>query len=237
MNKVKRAVIMAAGYGKRMLPITRDIPKPLIKVNGVPMIETVVQALLANDISEIYLVVGYLKEQFRILKEKYPMITLIENPYFDCCNNISSLYVAREYLEEAMILDGDQIIYKESVLSPYFRCSGYNCVWAEEYTEEWMLSLQGNRVSSCSRTGGAKGWQLYSISRWTKEDGKKLKRHLELEFDVNKNRQIYWDDVPLFCHLPEYQLEIYPMQKHDVKEIDNITELAAIDESYKEYIM
>lgn len=107
MNRVRRAIIMAAGYGNRMLPITRNIPKPLIKVNGTAMIETIIRALLANNIEEIYIVVGYLKEQFKSLAEKYPMISLIENPYFDSCNNISSLYAAREYLEEAMILDGD----------------------------------------------------------------------------------------------------------------------------------
>lgn len=120
MNRVRRAIIMAAGYGNRMLPITRNIPKPLIKVNGTAMIETIIRALLANNIEEIYIVVGYLKEQFKSLAEKYPMISLIENPYFDSCNNISSLYAAREYLEEAMILDGDQVIYNEKILSPYF---------------------------------------------------------------------------------------------------------------------
>ena len=87
MNRVKRAIIMAAGYGNRMLPITHTIPKPLIKVNGISMIETIIQALLKNEIEEIYIVVGYLKEQFKMLTKKYPMVSLIENPYFFivCC--------------------------------------------------------------------------------------------------------------------------------------------------------
>lgn len=237
MNRVKRAIIMAAGYGNRMLPITHTIPKPLIKVNGISMIETIIQALLKNEIEEIYIVVGYLKEQFKMLTKKYPMVSLIENPYFESCNNISSLYVAREHLEEAMILDGDQIIYNKDILSPNFHCFGYNCVWTEDYTEEWLLSAEGNRIVSCSRSGGSKGWQLYSISRWTREDGRKLKEQLELEFEIRRNRQIYWDDVPMFCYFGEYELEIYPMNRQDVKEIDNIKELAAIDKNYLKYII
>ena len=95
MNTVKRAIIMAAGTGSRMNPVTLDTPKPLVRVNRVRMIDTVIQALHANNINEIYIVVGYLKEQFEQLKADYPNITLIENPYYDTCNNISSLYVAR----------------------------------------------------------------------------------------------------------------------------------------------
>ena len=54
MYKVKRAIIMAAGIGKRMQPVTLETPKPLVKVNGVRMIDTVIQGLLENGISEIY---------------------------------------------------------------------------------------------------------------------------------------------------------------------------------------
>ena len=61
---VKRAIIMAAGIGKRMQPLTFETPKPLVKVNGVRMIDTVVDGLCTNGISEIYVVVGHLKEQF-----------------------------------------------------------------------------------------------------------------------------------------------------------------------------
>lgn len=233
MHRIERAIIMAAGKGERMHPLTEKTPKPLIRVRGKRMIETVIEALHANGIYEIYVVVGYRKEQFEPLKEEFPGVKLIENPYYDTCNNISSLYAAREHLKDCMILDGDQIIYDPKVLAPEFEKSGYNAVWTDEETTEWLMTVEDGVVTGCSRTGGKRGWQLYSISRWSAEDGARLRRHLELEFEERGNRQIYWDDVPMFCHFDEYRLGIRPMQKSDCLEIDSLEELKAADPAYR----
>ena len=230
MNKVKRAIIMAAGIGKRMRPITFEVPK----VNGVRMIDTVIQALHSNGISEIYVVVGYLKEQFYCLEKEYDGLKLIINPYYNESNNISSLYVARDYISNAIILDGDQIIFDESILKTDFNLSGYNAVWTEEETDEWLLQVNKyNTIKSCSRIGGKNGWKLYSISRWTEKDGIKLKKYLEIEFKENNSRQLYWDDVAMFKYFNDFILCVYPMDKGAVVEIDNINELIEMDESYK----
>ena len=233
MHKASRAIIMAAGRGERMHPLTEQIPKPLIRVGGKRMIDTVIEALHANGIHEIYVVVGYLKEQFEQLTEEFPGVTLIENPYYDTCNNIASLYVARDHLEDCMILDGDQIIFRPSVLAPEFERSGYNAVWTDGETTEWLMTVEDGIVTGCSRTGGKRGWQLYSISRWSAGDGARLRRHLELEFEKRGNRQIYWDDVAMFCHFDEYSLGICPMGKSDCLEIGSLEELKAADPSYR----
>ena len=235
MSKVNKAIIMAAGKGERMRPLSNSIPKPLIKVNRVPMIESVIEALSENDIHEIYAVVGYLKEQFEYLAEKYPEVTLIENPYYYTCNNISSLYVARKHLENAFVLDGDQVIYNTKVLNPIFTKSGYNAVWTDAYTNEWLMQTDENKkILSCSRTGGKNGWQLFSISRWNKEDAKIIKQALETEFEKNKNTQIYWDDVVMFDYFNAFDLTVYEMKKGDIIEIDSLDELKAIDPSYRQ---
>ena len=232
MHQVKRAIIMAAGTGSRMRPVTEHTPKPLIRVKGVRMIDTVIDALHQNGIFEIYVVVGYLKEQFAGLPAQYPGLCLIENPYYDTCNNISSLYVARKHLEDVIILDGDQIIYDSSILAPEFERSGYNGVWTDTDTDEWLMTVEDGIVTACSRTGGKGGWQLYSISRWSAADGSKLRRHLELEFEEKQNRQIYWDDVALFCHPEDYRLGMRPMEKGSIVEIDSFQELVEADPSY-----
>ena len=234
MNKVERAIIMAAGVGERMKPITDKTPKPLIKVNGTRMIDSVIDALHNNGITEIYIVIGHLKDKFDVLNEKYNDLIFIDNPYYKTSNNISSLYMARNHIKNSIILDGDQIIYDESILKPEFDLSGYNAVWTEDETKEWLMTVENGIVKNCNRTGGNKGWQLYSISRWNSSDGEKLKRYLEIEFEENKNTKIYWDDIPMFCYPQEFELGITKMNKGDVVEIDSVEELVQIDSSYSE---
>lgn len=236
MPKIERAIIMAAGFGKRLLPLTKMTPKPLLKIHGVRMIDTIVEGLKKNGITEIYVVVGHLQESFLTWQKKYPTITLLENPYYKETNNISSLYVARNYLENAMILDGDQVIYNADILKPTFVKSGYNSVYTEKETTEWLQQVENGRVISCSRTGGKKGYKLYSISRWRKEDAKHLKKQVEFEFCIKKHQDIYWDDVPFFCYPNTYDLGVFSMQEKDVLEIDTLEELASIDASYKKYL-
>ena len=234
MNKVERAIIMAAGKGERMHPLTLKTPKPLIKVNNVPMIESVINALHINGIYEIYVVVGYLREQFEYLEEKFEGLTLIYNPYYETCNNISSLYVARKHIENAFILDGDQIINNPSILNPEFDFSGYSAIWTEKETNEWLMKTDASgKVVSCSRTGGIEGWQLFSVSRWSREDAEKIKRFLETDFKEEKNKNLYWDDVVMFCHPEEFNLRVYEMQSGDIVEIDNVDELKKVDSSYE----
>lgn len=233
MHQVKRAIVMAAGMGNRMHPLTFTTPKPLIAVNGVRMIDTIIDGLMANGIEDINIVTGYLAEKFDDLRTKYPNINLINNPVYDLYNNISSLYVARDLLDtDVMITDADQIVYNNKILEPSFELSGYNATEVTSFTNEWVMNVEDGIVTGCSRNGADKGWQLYSVSRWKKEDALMLRELLEYEFDGKQNRSVFWDDVPMFLHPDKFRLGIRVMDKGDILEIDSLEELQKIDSNY-----
>ncbi|MDO5714627.1 MAG: NTP transferase domain-containing protein [Tissierellia bacterium] len=236
MNKAKRAIIMAAGFGSRMMPLTAETPKPLIRVHGVRMADRLIEGLMQNGIREIYIVVGHLKEKFEVIREKYPNVKLIENPYYGEMNNISSLYVAREHLKDCIIMEGDLVLHNPKIFHPEFARSGYCAIPEKGLTTEWLLNLNSEGViTDCSRTGGVGGWRLIGISFWTAEDGQRLCRCLEQAFAAGKT-ELFWDDLALFEHRDDFKLGIREIREGDIVELDSLAELAAMDTSYTTYL-
>jgi DNA-binding Lrp family transcriptional regulator len=107
--QVDNAIILAAGFGTRFVPFTYQTPKGLLEVKGVPMIERQIEQLLEKHIDEIIIVVGYLKERFDYLIDKYG-VKLVYNPEFAEKNNYVSLYYALDYLKRSYILMSDNWI-------------------------------------------------------------------------------------------------------------------------------
>ena len=123
--RVRRAIFIAAGFGSRMVPVTLNTPKPLVRVHGVRIIDTLLDAVLAAGIEEIYIVRGYLAEQFDLLLGKYPLLRFIDNPDYNETNNISSAMYVREHFRNAYVFEADLILHKPSLIKKYQYASNY----------------------------------------------------------------------------------------------------------------
>ena len=139
------AVIIAAGMGTRLNPLTLKIPKPLVEVFGKPMLEKSIEYLIEKNINEIIIVVGYMKEKFEYLEKKYKEVKLIYNSKYKEYNNIYSFYLVKDYLKDTYFLDGD-IFLKENIFQEDIKDSKYFSKKINTYNNEWQLILEDGKV-------------------------------------------------------------------------------------------
>ena len=224
---------MAAGKGERMRPLTLATPKPLLPIAGLSLIETAIIQLKEKGIDDITIVTGYLSDAFLPLARTYELNT-IHNPDYDTANNIASLYYAREKLLDTIILDGDQFISGPEAIKNEISQSGYCCRWNNSESKEWLLSVDEDMdITGCSREGGYRGWELLSCSYWLASDSQRLKALLEEEYGRRRNRDIYWDDLPIFIHSDSFRLKAYPVGHDSIIEVDTVEEYEQLSNQHK----
>ena len=231
--KVRKAIVIAAGFGSRMAPVTLDTPKPLVKVNGVRIIDTLLDALYAKDITNITIVIGYKKEQFSQLLEKYPTLKFIENPIYNESNNISSVFVAKDIIDRCYICEADLVISNPEVITKYQYTSNYLGAYVSE-TDDWCFFKKKDYIDRVA-VGGENCWHMIGISYWNEQDSAKLREDIVKAFNSRGGKERYWDNVPLTIFRKDFKIEVRDCKKSDVTEIDNYSELCIIDPSYKNY--
>ena len=228
--KVKRAVFIAAGFGSRLVPVTLNTPKPLVRVNGKRIIDGLIDAVLAAGIEEIIIVRGYLAEQFDKLLYKYPMIKFIENPAYNEANNISSAMCARYLLSNAYVFEADLLIYNPAIIKKYHYCSNFLGI-KKDRTDDWCFEVKDGIIKE-QKVGGIDCYQEVGISYWDDADGRKLSEHIKQTYDMPGGKERYWDQVPFVFFPREYSVEIRECKQEDIVEIDTFKELKAIDKTY-----
>lgn len=231
--RVKRAIFLAAGFGSRMKPVTLTTPKPMVRVNGVRIIDSLIDACLAVGIEEIYVVRGYLAGKFDELLEKYPMIRFIDNPDYDKANNISSAFLARNLMQNAYVLEADLYLSNPKLIRKYNYESNVLGIWKES-SDDWCLTPDSEGFVAEETTSGKRAYQMVGIYYWSETDGKKLARHIEdiyLRAEGGKDR--YWETIPNWDFKGQYKIRIVPCEQSDIVEIDTYEELKAIDSSYE----
>lgn len=231
--KTKRVIFIAAGFGSRLRPVTLQIAKPLVKVHGVRIIDTLIDGAMAAGIEEIYVVCGYLGEQFEQLKEKYPNINLVTNNMYTEANNISSVYLVRDKLRNAYISEADLLLHKQ-VFDKYVFHSCYLGIPTDE-TDDWYFKTNDQGCICELGIGSKDCYRMLGISYWDREDGAKLPEHVAATFAKPGGKDEDWCYVPLVSFKHEYQVHVRQCAMDDIEEIDTYDELCAIDPSYHSY--
>jgi len=228
--RVKRAIFIAAGFGSRLVPITLNTPKPLVRVKGVRIIDTLLDAVCAAGIDEIIIVRGYLGEQFDQLKYKYPNIRFLENPIYNESNNISSIMCVRYMLQNAYVLESDLLLNNPALIKKYQYASNYLGVPVER-TDDWCFET-GNGIITRIRVGGQNCHHMFGISYWTQNDGARLADHIKQVYEMPGGKERYWDQVALEYFIKDYAVEVRECTFDDIIEIDTFNELKKLDNTY-----
>lgn len=228
--KVKNAVIMAAGMSSRFVPLSLEKPKGLLIVKNEVLIERQIEQLLEAGIKDIVIVLGYKKEAFFYLEEKYG-VKIIINPEFNTKNNIHTLYLAQKYIGNTYICSSDDY-FEENVFTDYVYQSYYASIQVHEKTNEWYMipDTKGN-VAQVKKTG-IDGTIMLGHVYWNQDFSQEFINLINIHHDLNDYDACLWED--LFAdnvkQLPPMEIKVYPNDV--IFEFDSLDELRKFDAYY-----
>lgn len=227
-----RAIILAAGLGTRLRPMTDNTPKALIKVKNKPLVEYQIEYLKEKGIDEIIVVVGYLHEQFDYLKEKYG-VKLVFNEKYAEYNNFYSLYLVKDYLADSYVIDADNYLFKNMFRSDINR-STYFSVYREDCENEWFLIYGDDYKVKDIIVDSKAGRILSGVSFWDKETSEKINKFIDFAYDSNEFMDLYWDNM-VKDNISELDVYVEELEANSIYEIDSVKDYNKLEKILREY--
>lgn len=221
-----RAILMAAGMGTRLRPLTETTPKSLIEVNGMSLLERQIINLREIGVNEIIVLTGYLHEKFDDIVKKYNLIKVVNDKY-DIYNNIYTMYLVRQYLDDAFVIDADNYITRNFLPKNKPNTSVYYSACKENITGEWILKYdESGRVLGIEigKEGDKPSYIMSGASYWTAKDGKLIAKKIEEVVEKDGLLDIYWDNIAV-DNFKDMNVYIEKIESNDIFEIDTLEEL------------
>lgn len=186
----KRAIILAAGFGMRMAPINTEYSKGLLEVNGEPLIERIINQLHEVKITEIYVVVGFMKEQYEYLIDEYG-VELVVNPKYATKNNLHSVKLVADKLENAYIIPCD--IWCEC--NPFRKNELYSWYMVSDLVDSESTVRVNRKLELVTVPENSGGNSMIGISYFTKEDAKAVRERIEILCKDRKYDGSFWESA------------------------------------------
>ena len=221
-SKAKNAIILAAGYGLRMVPINQNKPKALLTVDGKPLIERQIEQLNEAGITNITIVVGFMKEAFDYLCDKYN-VKLVYNKDYAIKNNLHSLACAANKISDTYIVPCDLYCTK----NPFEKYEGFSWYMVNELIDEKSL-VRVTRTGELDYSKKQKaGNAMVGISFISKEDAPKLITRLKELCKDEKYDNDFWESA-LF-EKSEIEVAAKVVHSNEVVEINSYEQLRDLD--------
>ena len=227
--RVKNAIIMAAGMGQRLAPLSYEKPKGLLVVKGEVLIERQIKQLQEAGINDITVVIGYMKNKMLYLAEKMNVNIVVNEDYYRY-NNTSSLIRVVDKLSNTYICSSDNY-FSQNVFTPYVYQSYYAAVYEPGKTNEYCLKYNSNGRIEQVDIGGSESWYMFGHAYFSKEFSNKFVKILKTEYKSSITRMHLWEDMYL-RHLDTLDLYIKTYNKDIIYEFDSLADLRKFDSSY-----
>ena len=231
--KVKNAVILAAGLSSRFAPISYEKPKGVLKVRGEVLIERQIRQLKEAGIDEITVVVGYKKEYFFYLCEKYG-VELVNNDEYASRNNNGSIWRVRDKLSNTFVCSSDDY-FTENPFEPYVYKAYYAAQYAEGPTKEWCITTGANDRITGVTIGGSDSWYMLGHVYFDEAFSKTFVSILEKEYERPETTDKLWEDLYIE-HIKELDMTMRPYPEGVINEFDSLDELRAFDPHFLENV-
>jgi CTP:phosphocholine cytidylyltransferase-like protein len=225
-NKM-RAIILAAGMGTRLRPLTNDTPKSLVKVSGQPMLERQIEFLKEKGIEDIIVVTGYLQEKFEYLIDKYN-VKLLHNDKYDIYNNLYTMYLVREYLGDSYVTEAD-VYMRRNYFENNLSRSTYFTGIKDNFKGEWMLRFDENDKVFDIEIGDGTDYILSGVSYWSIADGEFIRNRIEEIMNSDRFNNLYWDDI-VRENIRNVDVYVKKIDSDDWFEIDSLEDLRKTEE-------